>query len=218
MKSQIRHSMDSTSNSQEPTSSSNHVDVDFKDVLQTYRTQTNKIMSLYGLASTQVQTERKALIEAEDELAEAEAAQEILQKVAQRVQENAHARIAGVVSRCLEAIFPDPYEFKILFEKKRGRTEARLVFVRNDAENDPLRASGGGVVDVAAFALRLACLVLSRPSLRRVVVLDEPFRFVSAEYREGIHQMLETLSQEMHVQFIMVTHSPELEVGKVVRL
>lgn len=147
-----------------------------------------------------------------------EDAQCLLQQIAQGIQENAHKQIAGVVSKCLSIVFDEPYEFCISFERKRGRTEAALSFKRNNQHVDPMTASGGGVVDVAAFALRLACLSLSRPKLRRVLVMDEPFKFVSEQYRDRVRSMIETLAEEMEVQFIMVTHIPELVCGKVIRL
>lgn len=168
---------------------------------------------------------RRKVAEDKDLLAVAEArvvditeAQEFTQTIAQEIQQKAHARIAAVVSQCLEAVFDEPYAFKIHFEQKRGRTEASLVFERNGMEVDPLTASGGGVVDVAAFALRLSCLMLSRPPMRRLVVLDEPFKFVSEEFRGRVREMLNRLSQELGVQIIMLTHIPELETGKVIRL
>lgn len=145
-------------------------------------------------------------------------AQVFTQQIAQEIQQKAHARIAAVVSQCLEAVFDEPYTFKINFEQKRGRTEATLVFERDGMEVDPLTASGGGVVDVAAFALRLSCLMLSRPPVRRMVVLDEPFKFVSEEYRGKVREMLEQLSKELNIQIIMVTHIPELETGTIIRL
>lgn len=165
-----------------------------------------------------VQAIREALVVAEGTLDATEAAQAVLQDVAQAVQQEAHRRIAGVVSRCLSQVFDDPYEFDIIFDRKRGRTEARLVFRRNGLEVDPLTASGGGVVDVAAFALRLACLVLTRPQVRPLVVLDEPFKFVSAQYRDRVRSMLEQLADDMGVQFLMVTHIPELVCGHVVQV
>lgn len=142
-------------------------------------------------------------------------AQKIVQAIAEAIQQEAHGRIAGVVSRCLAAVFEDPYEFRIVFEQSRGRTEARLVFARDGVEVNPIDSSGGGVVDVAAFALRLSCLMLSRPARRRVVVMDEPFRFVSKAYRPAVAMLLMQLAKELQVQFIIVTHFPELAIGKV---
>lgn len=153
-----------------------------------------------------------------DNLQAAKEAQVIIQSVAKAVQQEAHERIASVVCRCLEAVFDDPYEFEISFESKRGRTEAVLEFVRQDTRMDPLSAAGGGVVDVAAFALRLACLVLAKPRNRRVLFLDEPFRFVSENFRSRIRDLLLTISEEMGVQIVMVTHIDELRIGKIVEL
>jgi DNA repair exonuclease SbcCD ATPase subunit len=142
----------------------------------------------------------------------------LVQDVAQQIQNQVHKQISSVVSRCLEAVFDEPYEFMIHFDQKRGRTEARLTFSRDGIEIDPITSSGGGVIDVAAFALRLSCLMLSRPARRKLLVLDEPFKFVSEEYRGRIQQLLLSLASEMGCQIIMVTHIKELEIGKVVRL
>ncbi len=184
-----------------------------------YRKRINEIRTEHRMAEIAIERERFALDQSEESLESINAAQSILQLVAQQIQQQAHKRIAGVVTKCLEMIFEEEsYEFKILFELKRGRTEAKLVFVREGMEVDPLTASGGGVIDVAAFALRLSCLMLTRPPVRRLLILDEPFRFVSADYRSRVKEMLETLAREMNVQFIMVTHSPDLQAGKVVEL
>lgn len=110
------------------------------------------------------------------------------------------------------------YQFRIEFGRKRGRTEARLLFVRDGEEIDPISASGGGVVDVTAFALRLACLILTRPAVRRLIVLDEPFKHLSAEYRVRVRSMLEGLAEQMDTQIILVTHSTEFHIGKVVEV
>lgn len=145
-------------------------------------------------------------------------AQEILQRLAQAVQEKAHKKISEVVTACLAAVFDNPYEFHIEFERKRGKTEAKLRFRRNGLDVDPITSSGGGMIDVAAFALRVAALVLHRPRLSRVVVLDEPFRFVSAQYRENVRSMLEGLAKDMGIQIIMVTHIEELSTGKIIEI
>ena len=183
-----------------------------------YRERVDAFLADLRQAERTFKTEKAALIEAEDAATDAEEAQKIVQLVAQTVQQQAHDRIAGVVTRCLEAVFEDPYQFKIVFEQKRGRTEARLIFARDGVEVDPMSASGGGAVDVAAFALRLSCLVLARPPVRRVLVMDEPFRFVSVKYRERVRAMLEGLSEELGVQFIFVTHMTELRTVTVIEL
>jgi len=169
-------------------------------------------------ASNRREDEKTHLEKARQNVLDVEQAQRIVQTVAQMVQQQAHEQIASVVSRCLESVFDEPYEFKIAFEQKRGKTEAKLSFVRNGTEVDPMTASGGGVVDVAAFALRLACLMMYRPPKRRLLVMDEPFRFLSRDLRPRMKELLLTLANEMQIQFIMVTHDELLTVGKVVEL
>ena len=102
-----------------------------------------------------------------------EEASVIAQEVARTIQDRVHSKIATLVSRCLREVFDEPYEFVIHFESKRGKTEARLVFQRDGMEVDPMSSGGGGVLDVAAFALRVIALVMTRPPLRRLLVLDE---------------------------------------------
>jgi len=145
-------------------------------------------------------------------------AREIAQAVAKEIQTQAHHRIVGIVSECLRIVFDDPYEMKVDFVTKRGRTEAVLGFERNGVVVDPMTAAGGGVVDVAAFALRLSCLLLTRPEVRRVLILDEPFRSPSPHYRERIRQMIERLAERLKIQFIVVTNIEELETGTVVEI
>lgn len=169
----------------------------------------------HSLAKRQEREERKYIKEAERSVAVAVESQRVLQELAQQVQQRVHRRIAGVVSHCLEAVFDHPYSFNLTFEQKRGKTEANITFVRDGMEIDPITASGGGVVDVACFALRLACLVLRKPPLRRLMVMDEPFRFVSAEHRPRVRELLETLAEEMGVQFVLVTHDNEFKTGTV---
>lgn len=183
-----------------------------------WRKKVDRKLAELAAARTIVRNEIAANALLDERLAAVIEAQGLAQQVAQQVQNLAHAQISQIVTRCLEAVFDNPYRFEIKFERKRGRTEARLIFERGGLEVDPLTASGGGVVDVAAFALRVACLVLSRPALRRVLILDEPFRFVSADLRGRVRQLLEALTREMSVQIVMVTHDPQLRAGTLVDL
>jgi len=183
-----------------------------------WRVQADAFTARHIATTDALKRNRATVTNREVEYDAADEAQQIVQAVAETIQEEAHDRIAGVVSRCLAAVFDEPYEFQIRFERARGRTEARLVFVREGMEINPIDASGGGVVDVAAFALRLSCLMLARPACRRVVVLDEPFRFVSKEYRVRVRIMLEDLARELGVQFIIVTHIRELATGHIIEV
>jgi len=188
-----------------------------KDVIVIHH-KLNKKLAELEVARGSFRSLDNSLNETREQAQAAGEAQELAQHVAQVIQQKAHDQIARVVSRCLSAVFDEPYEFRIHFERKRGRTEARLTFDRDGMEVDPMTASGGGVVDIASFALRLSCLILNKPPLRRAMVMDEPFRFVSEEFRDRVKALLETLSEEMKTQFVMVTHINELKMGKVIEI
>ena len=187
--------------------------------LEDYQRKLDRLVAEYDHAERQVADEEASLAKAIARLQACERAQRILQAVAEAVQEAAHQQIAHVVTRCLKAVFGEEegYEFQIEFVRKRGRTEANLWFVRDGLQLG-MDAVGGGVVDVAAFALRLASLALSLPRRRKLLILDEPFRFVSQEYRPQVKALLETLAEEMGLQIVMVTHSPDLVCGKVIEI
>lgn len=144
-------------------------------------------------------------------------ARDTLQEIAQHVQQSAHTSISRIVSECLTASFPDPYTFKLEFVKKRGKTEAHLDFWKRGEKFKPTEESGGGVLDVAAFGLRLACVML-REDVQKVLILDEPFKMVGKEDTERVKNMLWNVSNELGVQIVMITHNPDLVVGKEIKL
>ena len=135
-------------------------------------------------------------------------------------QNNCRSSIELLVTRCLEAVFPENrYRFNLIFEEKRNQTEARIALTDKEGnEYDPLLNNGGGVADVIAFALRLATLMLKVPQPAKVLVLDEPFRCVSADHRGRLADLLESLANELGFQIIMVTHMKELAKGNVIEL
>lgn len=186
-----------------------------------YRKLLDRALSEYSLASRQVEVETRNLEEAKDLVQDTLQAQSIVQEVAKGVQQKAHAKIASVVTHCLKAIFgEEAYEFRINFERKRGKTEAKLSFVRDGIElDDPTGETGGGVIDVASFALRLACVLLSLPKRRKLLILDEPFRFINGtEYQERVGILLEKLAEDLDFQFVIVTDDEWLKIGKVIEI
>lgn len=188
--------------------------------LTEHRRRIDAAVARYDHAAATLRDERQALENAQQDVLDAAEAQLLLQSLAQEIQERTHRRIAAVVTRCLTAVFgDDAYEFRVVFEKKRQRTEARLTFVRDGNEVDPLEAAGGGAAGVAAFALRVACLMLMQPARRRVLVLDEPFRDVNGEeYQSRVAALLESLADDLGVQFLIVSDDDWLRVGKVIDL
>lgn len=186
--------------------------------LKAARAALDKKLAARRFAVQTVKAEKAALKTAVETLAHATEAREILQTVAAAVQRRVHDRLAGLVNDCLKAVFPDPEEFKVLFSPtKRGKTEARLAWFRGEYEV-PVEDVGFGVRDVAAFALRVAA-VLVRPKRRRLVVLDESFRHIHNEsVAERVKALLETVADKLKIQIIQVTHNRAIACGTVIDL
>ena len=176
---------------------------------------TNQLKGKKDQLDSEYKKERKQVRQLKKLTEVVEKALALTQIVAQQTQEELEYRISDIVTTALSSVFPDPYEFKVHFEIKRGKTEAKLVFSRDGEELDPLTASGGGVVDVASFALRLSCYLL-QPQNQRVMILDEPFRFVSKEFLPAVSDLIEELSEKLDIQFIIVTHEEELKIGNII--
>lgn len=190
--------------------------------LTNFREKLNEKLVEYKAAKSMLETEKKALLKADEALDQALEAQNVVQHVAQAVQQKVNKRIASVVTRCLEAVFEEPYEFNIKFERKRGKTEAVLQFLRDGLVlSNPMDESGGGAIDVAALASRLASLVLTEPKKRRVLLLDEPFAKVRGiENRRRMKHLIESLARDFECQFVINVDEqayPEFtDVGKVI--
>lgn len=131
-------------------------------------------------------------------------AREVINIVAKDTEQQLEMRITNIVTMALAAVFPDPYEFKLVFNERRNQTEADLLLVRNGEELSPVDGAGGGVLDVVSFALRIAVLLMS--GYRRVIILDEPFRHLSADLQSKASEMMKMLSDKLGIQFIMVSH------------
>lgn len=190
--------------------------------LARWRERLSQLRADYDYAVRTVKEEKRAVREASRKTADALAAQAVLQRVAAGVQKAAHERLAAVVTRCIKAIFgDDAYSFQIDFQQKRGKTEAVLTFVDKDGNvlSDPKNSAGVGVVEVAALALRLVSILLARPPKRRLLVLDEPCKFLNgAQYQERVGALLTQLSEEMGMQIILVADDDWLRIGKVIQL
>lgn len=134
----------------------------------------------------------------------------IFQTAAKLTQSMLSERVETIVSNALEAVFPDPYKFKIDFVERRNSTECDLLFEKDGNTKDPMDSCGFGAADVAALALRVAYWKLTQGS-RNVLILDEPTRALSKDKQKLASLVFKGLSQiEGGLQFIIVTHNQDL--------
>lgn len=129
----------------------------------------------------------------------------IVQEVGLKTQVQLQFHIADLVTMAFDACQID-YEFQVEFVERRNKTECDLLFRRGENTQDPQDASGGGAIDVASFALRIASWTMKQPRSRNVIILDEPMRFLSTDLQPFASQLLKELSEKLNLQFIIVTH------------
>ena len=135
-------------------------------------------------------------------------ARTIIQTVAETTQRKLEGHVSNLVTMALAAVFPDPYTFILRFVKRREKTEADLIFVKDGNEGSPMDVSGGGPLDVASFALRTATWAI-KPT-RNVLILDEPFKYLSRDLQSKGSEMVKHLSDKLSLQFLIVSHIPEI--------
>lgn len=134
----------------------------------------------------------------------------IFQVASQVTQTQLSEKISNIVSSALEAVFPDPYKFKIEFVKRRNTTECDLLFEKNGITKPPLEACGFGTADIAALSSRVAYRKLD-PNNRNTMLLDEPTRALSKDKQIFASMLLKSLSKiGKGLQFIIVTHNQDL--------
>jgi len=137
---------------------------------------------------------------------DSEKAQVIIQQVAQDTQKELEYHISELCSLALASVFDNPYELKLEFVIRRGKTEADIYFERDGEKYEPMRSTGGGSIDVACFGLRVALWSLSKPKARNVLILDEPFQHLKGdEPNRRAVQMVKEVSKNLGLQIIMVS-------------
>lgn len=149
------------------------------------------------------------LEEIETELNDAKSAREEIQKAAQKTQESIQTHFGDVVTTALQAVGFTDYEFTPIFEKRRNKTECDMVLKKGDKYFKPEHYVGGGVIDVCAFALRVALWKLEGTA--PVLVFDEPFKLVSRDLLPNVSLLIKEFQKEFNAQIIIITHYDDLE-------
>jgi len=139
-----------------------------------------------------------------------EQAREVVKEVGLKTQNQLSFHIGDIASLALEAVFEEPYELKVEFVERRNKTECDIYFLRDGERVNPTDASGGGAMDVAAFALRVASWSMTTPRSRNTLILDEPMRFLDKDRQYQASKMIKEISDRLGVQFIIITHEATL--------
>lgn len=177
----------------------------------------------YLLLPENIKADRKELWRAKSEVSSCQQAMDIIQKVGDFIQEQTHSQVSNIVSKCLKAIYQkEAYEFHLMFKKSGTRSSVDMYLTRNNQRYEMRHEVGGGVLEVVAFALRVSMIILSQPPVRKIMILDEPFKNIRGqEYRSRVRDMIIMLSEELDIQFLINIDTDvysEFSIGKVITL
>jgi len=137
-------------------------------------------------------------------------AQIILQNAADGIQNAIRTALTSLCTAALKDVFYDKdVSFGIEFHQQKNATVVEMFIEEDGIRYDPLESRGHGMADLLTFALRVSVLAL-QPTLRKVLILDEPFTRISEEYRDRAIEFVKEVSAKTGVQIILVTHIPEL--------
>ena len=172
----------------------------------------NKINRAIGARDTllkQHEVTSRSLTECIENQPYIEQAQILLQTVAAETQGQLKLHLEDIVATGLETCFPEMYNPHIDFINKRGKIDCDIyLHDRNGNRVNPLDDNGGRLSDIVSFSLRMACWTIGKTD--NVIVLDEPFKFLSAELRPLAGELLQNLSKKLKLQIIMITHDEEM--------
>jgi len=125
-------------------------------------------------------------------------------------QEEVRAQVEGLVTHGLRTIFSDSdMSFHVNHEQKGTRSEVSFSLssmLAGERITTPiLDARGGGVASVVGFLIRLVLTLLRSDA--PLLVLDESFAQLSANFEPRLAFFLRDLVDLTGVQILMVTHS-----------
>lgn len=137
-------------------------------------------------------------------------ARDIVKKAAAITQQNLILHLSELVTECIQSILDREYVFQIIISERGGSSFLKTCLECNGKQYDPMEDNGGTVVDIVAFAMRIACLILDSKNSRLFMLLDEPFRNVSRDLQPFVADLIHRLSDELGIQFVIITH--ELDI------
>lgn len=175
-----------------------------------YRQKLERLKGLREAAERNLEKSKNDVHELEMHMGYCEEAATIIRHVAQQTQQQLEYQISELVSLAMFSVFDSPYEFELEFVQRRNRTEADIWFSRGGHRIDPVTASGGGAVDVAAFALRVALWNLAIPKTIPLLILDEPLKWLKGgDLPEKGANMMKEISERIGLQILMISHIPD---------
>ena len=166
------------------------------------------------LRAKEYQTEIKTLAE---EVSVLDHVTILLNSLGEERQLQAQQTIEELVTRGLQTIFDETLSFHIV-QTTRGKNSIVEFLVRDTfglddtmiRETPVMEARGGGLAVTIGFLLRVVVMLLRGGTKEQnILVLDETFGMISAEYLAPLGDFLRELVDQTGIQIVLVTHQVE---------
>jgi len=113
-------------------------------------------------------------------------------------------KMASLVTYGIKTIFEGQnLSFLPVITKKADRMHVELKTV-NDGVEGEFDSYGGSVAVIESFLLRVLCIL--KKKYARLLLLDETFRTVGAEYIANTSRLISELSKKLGMDVLLVTH------------
>lgn len=169
------------------------------------------------LLATQMTDAERRKARAEEQLAQFDLVQILLQMTSDFARRQAKTRIEEIVTSALSVVFGEDYRFRVEIAIKANQPVAEYFLDTAEVTTQlkpPDYDNGGGIVDVIALALKLAVAELS--GVKGAFFLDEVGKHVSEEFAPNVAYFLKEYSEKFGRQIVLITHNAHLaEVGNV---
>jgi DNA repair exonuclease SbcCD ATPase subunit len=186
--------------------------------MQKYKQELNKLSEYIvsqkaerNMLQKQLSNIEQQLIELKENYEASLKARALIQDVGKQTQQQLEYHISSIVTTAIMSVFEEDIEFKVEFVERRGKTECDFWFIKDGEKMNPVFSSGGGLLDITSFALRISFWHLNQN--RNVMIFDEPMRFLSKELVPKAVEMVRMLSEKLGIQFIIVSHIEDFVEG-----
>ncbi len=154
---------------------------------------------------------RKTLASCESQINLLNLSSEVLKDIGDKRKRSTIEVFERVCSKALHDIFDSNYRFVIEMDSEGKRVSTRFKLMdAEDNEYSIMDSCGGGIVDVISLVLRVLILVSAKPARSKVLYLDESTKHVSPEFRPKVAEFLKSLSRQLGIQILLVTHQKEM--------
>ena len=141
-------------------------------------------------------------------------AREFVTALAVAVQEEVKGLVEEIVSLALASVYGEKYSFSVDIRTLRGRPVWEFFVLREGLKLSPKDEEVGvGVIDVCSFGLRCVVWSLMRPSVKSILLLDEPAGAVndpSGVLIPKMSAMLKEISKMLGIQILVVSSSGDM--------